>query len=502
MKTYYKRNKFITISWLSKKYFNKNSLCSKDYRELLTLNKNLFPLSDFITSKSVWKEIGSESYMKKSKHRFLKTVNISDWFLLDEARVEYCKPENKIFPQKWDILIVKDGWWNWLWEIWYYNLDNENNYDSLSSWLIRVTIKKEKKFYILGLLKSQHFKNYIDLNTAQGSTIRHSKRIAIDYRIPFPSKNNHQEPEKIENLVSLITQNLIDKEEQIKLKNKIIDEKIEKELRENQISWKYEYYFPTISWIRETSRLDTWLYWQKFKEFYSLVENYKYWYWNIEELWFKTKKWPNLAISVIWTSIYSDEKINKNFKQLILSKDVTEEWWIKKIKYIWNKKNLPTLKQYDFMLFARWDIGRVLFIDDSLVWATSNFDVFFITSKLPYFKNIFLLNYFKFLKIHNFWEYFWVWGSWAPSLTDYFLKKLKIPKFPEEKQQEIATLYYNKVEKNTDLTFENYLEKEKERNSKLWIFQLNMELFELRETLENLIDKIIMDKKIEIDFDY
>jgi hypothetical protein len=86
------------------------------------------------------------------------------------------------------------------------------------------------------LLKSQHFKNYIDLNTAQGSTIRHSKQIAIDYQIPFPSKNNHQEPEEIENLVSLIIQNLIDKEEQIKLKNKIIDEKIEKELRENQIS--------------------------------------------------------------------------------------------------------------------------------------------------------------------------------------------------------------------------------------------------------------------------
>ena len=44
---------------------------------------------------------------------------------------------------------------------------------------------------------------------------------------------------------------------------------------------------------------------------------------------------------------------------------------------------------------------------------------------------------------------------------------ISIPNFPEEKQQEIARQYYNKVEKNTDLTFENYLEKEKERNSKL-----------------------------------
>ena len=79
---------------------------------------------------------------------------------------------------------------------------------------------------------------------------------------------------------------------------------------------------------------------------------------------------------------------------------------------------------------------------------------------------------------------------------------ISIPNFPEEKQQEIARQYYNKIEKNTDLTFENYLEKEKERNSKLWIFQLNMELFELRETLENLIDKIIMNKEINVDFWY
>ncbi|MBB1557703.1 MAG: hypothetical protein HG439_004440, partial [candidate division SR1 bacterium] len=79
---------------------------------------------------------------------------------------------------------------------------------------------------------------------------------------------------------------------------------------------------------------------------------------------------------------------------------------------------------------------------------------------------------------------------------------ISIPNFPEEKQQEIARQYYNKIEKNTDLTFENYLEKEKERNSKLGIFQLNMELFELRETLENLIDKIIMNKEINVDFGY
>lgn len=43
-------------------------------------------------------------------------------------------------------------------------------------------------------------------------------------------------------------------------------------------------------------------------------------------------------------------------------------------------------------------------------------------------------------------------------------------------------------------------QKEFERNSQLWIFQLNMELFELKEKLEDIIDKIIMDEKIELSF--
>lgn len=492
MRTYIEKPKIINISQVKEK----KSLSSFSYRKICFKNYNIVLLKNLLKENKKWFEPWSDNYVNFGKNYFVRITEmdvLNNTFTISEKTNKIIAFEWKNFIENWDICFqTASNVWNvnfYFWPKAYFN-----------SHIRKISF--DKKYYIFSILKSSFWKNQVDIWGSIKWVDNFNNKLLENIKIPFPSKNNHQEPEKIENLVSLITQNIIDKEEQIKLKNKIIDEKIEKELRENQISWKYEYCFPTISWIRETSRLDTWLYWQKFKEFYSLVENYKYWYWNIEELWFKTKKWPNLAISVIWTSIYSDEKINKNFKKLILSKDVTEEWWIKNIKYIWNKKNLPTLKQYDFMLFARWDIGRVLFIDDSLVWATSNFDVFFITSKLPYFKNIFLLNYFKFLKTHNFWEYFWVWGSWAPSLTDYFLKKLKIPNFPEEKQQEIASLYYNKVEKNIDLTFENYLEKEKKRNSELWIFQLNMELFELRETLENLIDKIIMDKEINIDFWY
>ena len=82
------------------------------------------------------------------------------------------------------------------------------------------------------------------------------------------------------------------------------------------------------------------------------------------------------------------------------------------------------------------------------------------------------------------------------------LTKFLIPNFPDSKQQEIAKEYYNKIDKNQNLTLENYLQKETARNQQIGIFQLNMEIFELREKLEDIIDKIINDQPINFDLNY
>lgn len=88
------------------------------------------------------------------------------------------------------------------------------------------------------------------------------------------------------------------------------------------------------------------------------------------------------------------------------------------------------------------------------------------------------------------------------SILDKDVKKFEIPNFPESKQQQIAQLYYNPLEKNTGLDLENYLEREHARNSEVGIFQLNMEIFSLREQLEDLVHKIVMEEKIELRFEY
>lgn len=88
----------------------------------------------------------------------------------------------------------------------------------------------------------------------------------------------------------------------------------------------------------------------------------------------------------------------------------------------------------------------------------------------------------------------------VPILYTDNLCKIPIPNFKKEIKQKITKEYYNHVNSNNNLTAENYLEKEIERNSIIGIHQLNSEIFKLKETLEDVIDKIIKEQTIEIEF--
>jgi hypothetical protein len=206
MKTYITKPKTVKKQLL---VGQRNSLCPKDHRNLFE-SEIYKPLSELINKEFQGQEIGSDAYMLKSEYRFLKTVNVTQSFLIDEATIEYCKPLNSKNPQKGDILIVKDGGGEGLGEVCYYGLDNEQNKDGVSAGVLVINVKETLRFYVLGILKSQHFKDFINLNTPEASTIRHAKKAALSYNVPFPSLNNHAQPDLVIRYISLLVQNLID----------------------------------------------------------------------------------------------------------------------------------------------------------------------------------------------------------------------------------------------------------------------------------------------------
>ena len=475
------------INRFSDKDFNLYSFSARDYRKLLIENKKTIQLKDLLEQKQkVGREIGSEAYMNKSKYRFLKTVNISSNFLLEESSVEYCKPENKVFPKKNEILIAKDGGGNGLGEVALYPHENKENADSLSAGIIAIKIKDEKINYVLGFLKSQHFKDFIDLNTAQGSTIRHSKLISLDYEIPFPTTKNHSNPDKIEVLVSLIVQNIIDKEKQIKLKNKQINELIQKELKDNQKMGNFSFNYPRISEIREEARLDTGLYEKEFKEINFLIRNYKGGFSFIDEKNIEGGNTPKERIfgkGNLWLTPTDCKKgilVNKSF--------------IKSKKY--------NLHDDCLVIVNRSNVAETILFEKNIFKIGHHnqgmYRVKIDKNNYNYF--LFILSWLNSSIFQKYIACVATGATFKEIRIDDISKKSPIPNFPATRQKEIIQLYYKLPEKSSDLNFENYLIKETKRNSEAGIFQLNMEIFNLREKLEDILHRIITCKKIDISF--
>lgn len=493
-----------TTHKFSNKEFNLCSFSARDYRKLLLENKNTVKLKNLLEHKEkVGKEIGSEAYMSNSKYRFLKTVNISSNFTLEEVSIEYCKPKNKVFPKINEILIAKDGGGSGLGEVTLYPYENKENTDSLSAGIIAIKIKEEKRNYALGFLKSQHFKDFVDLNTAQGSTIRHSKLIALDYEIPFPTAANHTNPEQVENLVSFIVQNIIDKEEQIKLKNKQVDELIEKELTENQKAGSFGYSYPRISEIKEKGRIDSGLYGEKVRNIDLQISNYNNGWLNITNN-FNYCRGQNLQVSQIGESFYSNTKKN-NFYRMFTNVEMQDDRTISGYRWLGNKNKLTTLSENTIMLAADGMIVGRSFFFDKMENTITNIHPWIITAKkkdYPIYKRVFLSLFLSYLKNVGYLEKIKDKSNGGGLKKGHLNKYIKYPNFPESKQQEISKLYYNPLDKNKDLNIENYLEKETTRNREIGIFQLNMEIFSLREQLEDLVHKIVTEEAIELIYAY
>lgn len=480
---------------------NEYSFSGFSYRFVESKNKNYFLLgSNEILDKNVKGfEPGSKEYIDFSENYFVRisemdNLNFTFATSKDTKKIRPVENSNKS-------KIINQG------DVCYQTASNVGNvciYDGKKAFYnshIRKLAFKKNKHYIFAILKSAFGKEQVDVSGSIKGVDNFREEYLLNTKIPFPTKANHQNPEKVETLVSLIVQNIIDKEEQIKLKNKQIDELIEKELKENQKVEKFSYNYPRISEIREETRLDTGLYEREFKEEEYLIENYHNGFSGIFDLEYEISRGQNLQVSNIGLSFYSDQP-KKNFYKLILSKYLTGRTF-EKISYLGNAKKLKTIKKGDIIFSCRGEMGRCVIFPETTSNTITNIDNVHISSdNRTITEKLFLFCFLGYLKQKDILDSIACTGSGAPSFTQYQFSKLKIPNFPESKQQEIAKLYYNPLEKNKDLSLENYLQKEQVRNREVGIFQLNMEIFKLREQLEDLVHKIVMEEKIELRFEY
>lgn len=466
----------------------KESLSSKDYVSLLPINKGV-KLKDIVEYRT------GDSFLRNDfvtqdiskRYRYIKTGNLSQYrMLVDLNSIQYCKPSGIDDLIDGDILVAKDGGSSGLGEASIYFKIDSGTVDYFSGEVLRLRVNSEyNKWYVLAVLKSRYFKDYLDIVTPGGSTLRHSKLLALDFKLPYDKDTRGEDIEYIGHLI----QNLIHKEMTLDKKVKEIDDIFDSEINTQcSDNMKHEIEYPRISKIKKVNRLDTGAYIGEYVILEDKIKKYSGGYYNIPIESISPGKTPS-------DYKYTSEKLGNTFLW-ITPKNLNPKELIYKT-YI-NTKESTKVVDYSIIISAIRYLGNGYFVDKGeIVYCNQNTLVVNYNQEKE--EQIYLLAFLT-SRVGRVLQMALRVDGMVPILYRDDLSKIPIPKIGDNTKEKICNLYYNKCNDEINVEKLNYLEVAKERNDKLGIYQLNEEILELREKIDKLIDSMIRDVKIDCNY--
>lgn len=466
------------------------SLHPSEHKKIDIRNKNLKSISQLVNYEGVGEQINVDEYLNFNSNYTLVTISNMGECIIDETQGERISPfiynDSTKKLSKGDVLVSRNA------SLGKITLVNKDFNAILNGGISYLKFKEEKKYYAFAFFLLDYGADYLTVLTSGGGTQKNAKRQnLLDLKIPFPTSKNHKSPELIEKYVSVLTQNIVDKKEQIEKKLKQINKLIENELKSSFT--KFSFTHPKKSaFTKSNFRLDTGLYKEDYKRIVDGITKYENGYFSLESL--KKHKWVSGSTpSVLFeTNLKSD-------KLWIAVADINYGLTYKRLKSFKINDKINTIEDGDILITRKGaTVGKmIIYFDAGFNEAFVNEDLKVLRLDLPMFEKVFVglfLNskYGQVQMLSN--------GSKGTKqgLTNPDILNVVIPKFPVSMKKRIAELYHNPINKEKIDDLESYLESEKLRNSKIGIAQLNLEYFELIETLDSVIHKIITDKPITL----
>lgn len=492
--------KTISINQVEAKDF---TLSASQYMDFIIPNNNLKYVRDFLDRElkrtDLGQEVGSLNYIQKSPFNFLRTKALQSTSFLPEITEQ---TSLNIHPNSFvqmnlkegDLIISKDS--N-IGEIVILDRDYPNT--MLSSAIYKLPVTKNK-YYLLALIKHNIFREQLDFMVPKGSTIRHAKTMFLDCKIPIPKTNT----ENVIKYVEVLTKAIVNKEKLIQKRHLTILSAIEEELRNNQKPEKFKFSLPRYDEVQEIERFDTNLYRKEFKEIDFLIKNYSKGYSNIEDLGFSLSRGQNLQVSNIGQSIYLKEK-HKGFYTLMLPKHLSKYGTVDEKEYLGNSKELKTLKIGDLIFGAEgFGKGRSIVIIEKRERTITNIHGITIKNlKSNLTVSIFVKCFLDFLRDKGLIDLFAVGGN-GGSLAQKYWPFIPFPDFDISKKKEIAKFYHNSeiTYDTSHIVLENFMEKDNAYNVEAGIFELDKTMKILKDRLNFVINEIVNDKEVNINFDF
>jgi restriction endonuclease S subunit len=479
---------------------NSFSFSSADYITIPSSVK-FIPLRDLLEFSYINSNIDSTFYIPKTNNYLITNTCISDSLTLNFSKLTTVtkkgfETKSKVKAKINDILIANNGSVGQVAII-----NEERDFITNSNITLLRFLNLKVAYYCIGLFYNSWFRQQCSFISSKSSTQEFITRDALEnLSIPFPTTANHANPQLVQDYISLLVQNIIDKEEQISAKNKKIDQLIETELNGNQKNVEFMYKMPTRSELALEERFDAGFYTGEGAKMEQKIIQYQNGFYKIDKKNIRTGNTPKDYIyeTEYKTGLYS-WVTPKNINGRTLSE----------ITYLRTAKKSP-ISKFSLVLTGIRYVGNGIFYDGkSPMYCNQNTLIVKQFSELK--DQVFLLcfltsNIGRALQMRRR-----ITGI-VPILYLDDLAKIPIPSFPQPKQQEIAVEYYNQVEQtprqpavttsqegNFRFDLSTYLESNKKRNSQLGIFQLKMELFDLREELEKLVWDVVMGNEINMD---
>jgi len=476
---------------------NKFSFSPSLYKKIILKNENYKKVKDFLNSNLIkGGEVGSNSYITKSHKYFIRNKSLQPESFLPSFVSDSIVP---ILPsvfadlhlKKGDLIISKDS-----------NigetviLDKDYPEYMLSGGLYKMPVE-ENKYYLLAFLKHGFFRTQLNFLTSRGATIRHAKKLFLDCIIPFPNQSNADDVIKY---VEILTKIVVNKEKEIRRKNELIHSLIEKELLENQKPNKFRYKLPNIKEIENDLRIDAGFYCERYKKQQFAISNYENGTGTIYDWTFKLTRGQNLQVSCIGESIYSDIP-KENFYVLVRPTNLSDFGTVIKYEYLGNPNKLSTIQEGDIIFSGEGSIGKCMMFTKPRQKMITNIHGIILNKKdHNKTESAFVSCFLRYLRKIGILDHISVGGQ-GGSLSMKYWEDVKIPLFLEPKQKEIAKLYYNPVSYDTNkLNLDNFLTKDKSITSESGILQLDEQIKTIKEYLNFLIDQIINDNEVKIDF--
>jgi len=292
---------------------------------------------------------------------------------------------------------------------------------------------------------------------------------------------------------------IVEKERCIRFRNRTIDEQIEAELVANQKDGSFQYTYPIIDEVRQTSRFDAGIYSETFKREEYRIKNYALGWANYKQLGFSVGRGQNLQLSCIGHSIYSDSP-KPNFYRLVAPTDISEFRTVEAFRYLGNMRDLDLVKKGDVIFGAEgFCKGRcVILIDEQHRTISNIHGVIFHPNDGSMMRGIFLGCFLGYLRKVGIVDAIGAGGS-GGSLAIGYLDKVPFPRFPSGVQETIASLYHNPGEPpKRKLTLESFVAWHREWNEGLGIWELDREMKTLQRTLAEVQELIIEGKTVTI----